>query len=179
MISFSGGRTSGYMLRRILDAHGGTLPGDVNVLFADTGKERPQTLAFVAEVSERWSVPIATVKRAAPEGVTPFDQLIRDKSFLPNPVMRFCTYELKVKVMQAHMRERHGDDYAEVIGFRADERGRRRAVRGALAVLIGWNADQIIAPSASAPTAAPAITAPCTTGCTPSAVAAAIWLSVT
>lgn len=29
-ISFSGGRTSALMLRRILDAHGGTLPPDVH-----------------------------------------------------------------------------------------------------------------------------------------------------
>lgn len=38
VISFSGGRTSGMMLRAILDAHGGTLPADVRVLFANTGK---------------------------------------------------------------------------------------------------------------------------------------------
>jgi hypothetical protein len=56
LISFSGGRTSGYMLRRILDAHGGTLPADVHVLFANTGKEREETLQFVWECSERWGV---------------------------------------------------------------------------------------------------------------------------
>ena len=40
LISFSGGRTSAYMLKMILDAHGGTLPDDVHVCFANTGKER-------------------------------------------------------------------------------------------------------------------------------------------
>ena len=49
VVSFSGGRTSGLMLRRVLDAHGGTLPEDVHVVFTNTGKERPETLAFVAE----------------------------------------------------------------------------------------------------------------------------------
>ena len=41
VISFSGGRTSGYMLRRILDVG---LQPDVHVLFTNTGKERPETL---------------------------------------------------------------------------------------------------------------------------------------
>lgn len=55
LISFSGGRTSGYMLARIL-ASG--LQPDVHVLFCNTGKEDDRTLAFVNECSQRWSVPI-------------------------------------------------------------------------------------------------------------------------
>jgi 3'-phosphoadenosine 5'-phosphosulfate sulfotransferase (PAPS reductase)/FAD synthetase len=58
LISFSGGRTSAYMLRQILDAHGGVLPEDVQVCFANTGKERPETLAFVQECGARWGVRI-------------------------------------------------------------------------------------------------------------------------
>jgi 3'-phosphoadenosine 5'-phosphosulfate sulfotransferase (PAPS reductase)/FAD synthetase len=61
-ISFSGGRTSGYMLRQILDAHGGTLPPDVHVLFANTGKERPETLDFVEECSQRWHVRVRWIE---------------------------------------------------------------------------------------------------------------------
>lgn len=56
VVSFSGGRTSGYMLRQILDA--GLRP-DVHVMFANTGKEHEATLAFVRDCAERWSVPIA------------------------------------------------------------------------------------------------------------------------
>lgn len=58
VISFSGGRTSGYMLRRVLDAFGGRLPKDRVVLFANTGKEREETLDFVEECSTNWGVPI-------------------------------------------------------------------------------------------------------------------------
>jgi hypothetical protein len=47
LISFSGGRTSGYMLKQIIDAYGGTLPANVIPCFANTGKEMPQTLEFV------------------------------------------------------------------------------------------------------------------------------------
>ena len=42
LISFSGGRTSGYMLHRILKANG-DLPDRVKVLFANTGREMPDT----------------------------------------------------------------------------------------------------------------------------------------
>jgi len=55
VISFSGGRTSGYMLKHILDAHGGTLPDDIIVSFQNTGKEMPETLDFVRDCGERWA----------------------------------------------------------------------------------------------------------------------------
>ncbi len=58
VVSFSGGRTSGFMLRNILDAFGGTLPADVKVVFANTGKERPETLDFVERVGQRWGVDV-------------------------------------------------------------------------------------------------------------------------
>ena len=51
-ISFSGGRTSGYMLYKILEANNG-LPSNAVVSFQNTGKEMPETLDFVQQVSER------------------------------------------------------------------------------------------------------------------------------
>lgn len=60
--SFSGGRTSGYMLRRALQAYGGRLPADHAVAFANTGKERPETLRFVHECGSRWGVDIVWVE---------------------------------------------------------------------------------------------------------------------
>lgn len=58
VVSFSGGRTSGMMLRRIIDAHGGTLPDGIKVVFNNTGKERPETLDFVERCSQQWGVPV-------------------------------------------------------------------------------------------------------------------------
>jgi Phosphoadenosine phosphosulfate reductase family len=58
VISFSGGRTSGYMLWHILQAFGGTLPNDVKVIFNNTGKEREETLEFVERCGQRWNIPI-------------------------------------------------------------------------------------------------------------------------
>ena len=58
LVSFSGGRTSAYMLWRILCAHGGVLPDYVYVCFANTGREHWKTLRFVHEVGTRWKVRI-------------------------------------------------------------------------------------------------------------------------
>lgn len=111
-ISFSGGRTSGYMLHRILEAHDWTLPDDVVVLFANTGKEMPETLDFVEECSQRWSVPVTWLEwvdapeavdrwrvvdyaTASRQGESLFEALVRRRNYLPNPVARFCTVELE------------------------------------------------------------------------------------
>ena len=41
VISFSGGRTSAFMLKHIVDAYDGRLPPDIAIIFANTGLERP------------------------------------------------------------------------------------------------------------------------------------------
>ena len=50
-ISFSGGRTSAYMLWRVLQANS-ELPTDTVVCFANTGKEVEATLRFVPDCAE-------------------------------------------------------------------------------------------------------------------------------
>jgi len=58
LISFSGGRTSGFMLHNIIQAHGGKLPDDIHVVFANTGKEAPETLDFVNDIAKKWDINI-------------------------------------------------------------------------------------------------------------------------
>ena len=61
-ISFSGGRTSGYMLYKVLECGGGQLPSDAIVCFANTGKEDEATLKFVQACSDNWNVEIHWVE---------------------------------------------------------------------------------------------------------------------
>lgn len=65
VVSFSGGRTSGMMLAKIVEAHGGALPDGVKVVFNNTGKERPETLDFVERCSQQWGVPVAWLEYTA------------------------------------------------------------------------------------------------------------------
>lgn len=140
LISFSGGRTSAYMLKQSIDAHGGTLPDDVHVAFANTGKEREETLVFVNECAKRWGVKVhwlefrdrktalpieerfaeVTFETASRAG-EPFETLIRDKQYTPNAVMRWCTAELKVRVMKWFMQSLGYKNWTNVIGLRHDE----------------------------------------------------------
>ncbi len=136
LVSFSGGRTSGYMLRHILNAHDGRLPDDVHVVFFNTGREFEQTLRFVHDCSVRWSVPITWLEydpaepfdtgvvgyNSASRDGEPFAKVVRVRDILPNPTMRLCTHYLKIKRGIAFMRDMMGyDEWTNVVGLRADE----------------------------------------------------------
>lgn len=56
LISFSGGRTSAFMTKFIIEHYGKN--ADTHILFANTGKENEETLVFVNECSKRWNMPI-------------------------------------------------------------------------------------------------------------------------
>ena len=138
LLSFSGGRTSAYMLRMIMDAHGGTLPDDVIVCFQNTGKEAPETLDFIEECSNRWDVPIVWLEyeetsirgnwfkivnhNSASRNGEPFTRIIEKYNACPSGRNRFCTGILKVQTSQKYARhELMFDDYLSVVGLRADE----------------------------------------------------------
>lgn len=102
LLSFSGGRTSAYMLWKIRQAHGGTLPADIIVTFANTGKERIETLDFVQRCATEWGIHVVWLEWAdneegfvivshnsAARNGEPFEALITKKKMLPNSVMRF------------------------------------------------------------------------------------------
>ena len=141
------------MLRMILDAHGGTLPDDVHVTFANTGKEREETLRFVHDCATHWNVRVRWLEwrsrlKSVPVGERfeevgfnsasrngePFTALIRSKKSTPNAMARWCTEELKVKTLQAFMEAQGFTEYANVVGLRADERHRvaKGRVRGSV-----------------------------------------------
>jgi 3'-phosphoadenosine 5'-phosphosulfate sulfotransferase (PAPS reductase)/FAD synthetase len=157
IINVSGGRTSALMLRRILDAHGGALPADVHACFQNTGKELEETLEFVRDLTAHWGVPIHWIEyggrdlraphaRAVIDGVVrlphmevtfetasrkgePFDRIIREKSYLPNGVTRFCTQEMKILPGRNFMRALGCDRWTSVLGLRRDEPRRVANVR--------------------------------------------------
>lgn len=136
VVSFSGGRTSAYMLRQVLDNNEDL--SDLVITFANTGKEHPATLEFVRECAERWAVPIVWLEfrdddtgfavvdyaTASRQG-EPFEALIRRRKYLPNPVTRFCTIDLKIRIIHKYLRSL-GLSTEEVpvdmmTGIRADE----------------------------------------------------------
>lgn len=144
-VSFSGGRTSAYMLHCVLQRNGG-LPPEAVVCFANTGKEDEATLEFVRDCAVNWNVPITWLEfRDTEDRFTavdfdtasrkgePFEALIRKRNYLPNPVTRFCTIDLKIRpigryLLSLGMAETKTEaENMSWIGMRADEQ--RRAAK--------------------------------------------------
>jgi 3'-phosphoadenosine 5'-phosphosulfate sulfotransferase (PAPS reductase)/FAD synthetase len=132
-ISFSGGRTSAYMLWRVLQSNGG-LPDEAIVCFANTGKEDEKTLEFVRDCSVNWSVPITWLEyRHGAEFVEvsflnasrngePFDAVIKQREpSLPNGRSRYCSSELKTRTMHRYLRFIGWKEWDAFVGIRADE----------------------------------------------------------
>lgn len=138
------------MLRCVLDAHGGELPPRCEAVFANTGRERPETLDFVEALTEQWGVPVTWLEfdyrpdREPGSGRTkyrarvvsretaslagePFDALLDAGAWLPSMTARVCTAELKVGTIDRHLWQRHGltrRQTRKLIGFRHDEPAR-------------------------------------------------------
>lgn len=137
-ISFSGGRTSAYMLHQILEANG-DLPERARVVFSNTGREMPETLDFVQECSERWNVAIdwleyrpsdpwfeAVSHNSASRNGEPFADLIQKRKYLPNQQARFCTTELKIRPAKRFLVSLGWKEWTSAIGIRHDEKRRVR-----------------------------------------------------
>lgn len=146
-ISFSGGRTSAYMLWRVLQSHNGKLPEEAIVCFANTGKEEEATLQFVHDCEKNWKIKIHWLEwrdnksgyevvnfETASRNGEPFRQMCIKKKALPNGFMRFCTKELKIDIVHNFIKD-IGFGTAEnpcnqMVGIRSDEQRRVVKMRG-------------------------------------------------
>ncbi len=136
-ISFSGGRTSAYMLYRVLEAHDMSLPDDTKVVFCNTGKEEEATLQFVNDCSQKWNVPITWLEfsvennekiskvvdfKTASRNGEPFDSVINFyQPSLPNGRTRYCSSQMKTRTMHRYLKSIGWDEWDSFIGIRADE----------------------------------------------------------
>ncbi|WP_216726118.1 phosphoadenosine phosphosulfate reductase domain-containing protein [Hymenobacter siberiensis] len=151
VVSFSGGRTSAYMLRLLLDNYP---KAKIYVVFANTGKECEETLAFVQECSERWNVHINWIEAVVhpDKGVGTgyrfvdfatadrtgrvFEDVIA-KYGIPNKPFPHCSRELKIQPIKKLLQDTfgHEDNYHEAVGIRFDESQR---AKGKYYPLIEW-----------------------------------------
>jgi 3'-phosphoadenosine 5'-phosphosulfate sulfotransferase (PAPS reductase)/FAD synthetase len=140
-ISFSGGRTSAYMTKLILDNWKDKY--DCIVTFANTGKEHPKTLDFVHNCDKVFKFntvwleasvykderkgtgfKIVSYETASRKG-EPFEDVIQ-KYGIPNPSYLHCTRELKLAPMRSYLASL-GINHKEIptaIGIRIDEKRR-------------------------------------------------------
>lgn len=158
LVSFSGGRTSGYMTHKILQQ----LPSHVEarVVFANTGQEDNRTLDFVKNCQEVFGWDIYWVEAevrpekgkgtehkvvdyySASRNGEPFEQVI-SKYGIPNQSMPHCTRELKLQPIKSLVRSWgwKSKEYLSAVGIRADEIDRMSAYaekEGLIYPLVSW-----------------------------------------
>jgi len=141
-ISFSGGKTSAFMTKWLLDNKRDEYDNIV-VTFANTGQERDETLEFVNQCDKEfgfdtvWLEAVVNPERgkgtrhkivdfetADRTGVT-FKKMI-EKFGIPNAAYLHCTRELKLSPMKSYLNSigwKKGE-YVTAIGIRADEMDR-------------------------------------------------------
>jgi len=140
-ISFSGGRTSAYMTKLLLDNWSDDY--EFIVTFANTGLEHPKTLEFVHNCDKYFgfnTVWLEAVvqhgKRAAPthKVVTfetasrsgePFEEVIK-KYGIPNAAFPGCTRDLKLAPIHSYLRDigLEPNKVPTAIGIRSDDAAR-------------------------------------------------------
>jgi len=144
-ISFSGGRTSAYMLWYLFNEWKERDEWDKVVTFANTGLEAEGTLFFIDECSQEWNIPITWVEakckdengntfsqkgwkvshkivnfETASRNGEPFEEMISILG-IPRTQEPYCSRQLKVSAMQSYLKSIGWNDYHTAIGIRFDE----------------------------------------------------------
>lgn len=136
LVSFSGGRTSAFMAYWLKQNRSNEY--NILVVFANTGKEREETLQFVQECDQRWGLGVVWIEAVTHlekgHGVTarvvdfhtasrngePYESFIQ-KHGIPNQSAPTCTRELKAYPIRSYARSIGWTKYTTAIGIRADE----------------------------------------------------------
>lgn len=147
LVSFSGGRTSARMTWFILNEWEFRHEYDIVVVFANTGKEKEETLLFVANCDEILKFNTVWVEadvvhgkrtgslsrvvdyQTASRNGEPFEDVIK-KYGMPNVSFLHCTRELKTNPIHHYVKQiLKWKDYYTAIGIRVDEFDRMDANR--------------------------------------------------
>jgi len=136
VVSFSGGRTSAYLCKVMIDKFG---RDNVDFIFMDTGAEHPKTYEFIRKVNDEFGLNLVCLRgdfsRPLGGGVyynvvdindikqdlKPFEQMT-SKYGVPYTGGMFCTDRMKLKPFKKYCDEVYGKkNYETWLGIRADE----------------------------------------------------------
>lgn len=145
VVSFSGGRTSAYMVWLIESMRkSGEWTAPVEYIFMDTGAEHPKTYEFIKKCVEHFCIDLTCLQAEismecgiGPKPIVvdlnmcffnvssgPFAMLLK-KTGLPDISIPFCTRDLKSVIYDKYCRWKYGkNEFVSWIGIRADEKSR-------------------------------------------------------
>lgn len=156
-ISFSGGRTSAYMAKWLLDNKSNEY--DLNFVFANTGAEHEKTLEFIDRCDNEWGLNLTWLEtvvnpekgkgstykivdyQSASRKGEPFEAVCAVYG-LSNPDFQPCNREMKTVPMDKYRRDYFGRDCQLAIGIRVDEIDRmnpRAKDQGIVYPLVSWH----------------------------------------
>lgn len=131
VINFSGGRTSAYMTKRLIDERGAD---NFIILFQNTGREVQETLDFINECDKRWGLNIVWLEyrpnnefavvdyNTASRNGEPFTYAVQhQKNRLPNVFKRYCTKMLKLDTARRYLKSIGITEWTNYNGIRYDE----------------------------------------------------------
>lgn len=140
-ISFSGGKTSAFMTRLLLERYAGT--HEIIVTFANTGQEHPETLEFIKRCDDYFGFKTVWLEAVVHHGerkscshrVVDYATADRDgkvfeavisKYGIPNKIFTCCNREMKLRVMESYIKSIGWvkGEYSTAVGIRGDEMDR-------------------------------------------------------
>ena len=139
--TFSGGRTSAFM-GQFLNSYEKYKEYDKVFLFANTGKEKEETLKFIDQCDKQWNLNVVWLEakinkekgkgtdykivnfKTASRNGEPFEEMLKVYP-TPNPLVSNCTRELKQTPMNKYIKSLGYDEVITAIGIRHDERHRK------------------------------------------------------
>jgi len=136
LVSFSGGETSAYLAKWLLDNK--SKEYNMIFVFANTGDEEERTLEFVNECSVNWGIQIVWVeavvhkdeRKASTHKIVNFKNASRnrepfidviDKYGIPNQNFLHCNREMKLNPIRSYVKSLGWNNYETAIGIRVDE----------------------------------------------------------
>lgn len=157
LVSFSGGETSAYMAKWILDNKSDVY--NMTFVFANTGDEEEETLKFIDLCSKKWNINIVWVEalvhhneriasshkvvsfKTASRNREPFKEIIK-KYGIPNQNFLHCNREMKLNPIKSYVKSLGWKDYKTAIGIRADEVDRINKNRKDLGLIYPFISDK-------------------------------------
>ena len=139
--TFSGGRTSAFMVK-FLNNFDKYNDYDKVFIFANTGKEKEETLEFINECDKQWNLGVVWLEakinnekgkgteykivdyNTASRNGEPFEQMLQSYS-MPNNFASNCTRELKEVPIKKYVKSLGYDIVKTAMGIRYDERHRK------------------------------------------------------
>jgi hypothetical protein len=136
LVSVSGGRTSALMAKLLWDRFRGKY--DMVFVFANTSREREETLIFLNQLEKEFKLPIVWVeavvhhdeRKSSTHKIVTFETACRDGSVFENVIKKYgipnvkfihCTRELKANPINSYAKSIGFEKCITGIGYRYDE----------------------------------------------------------